>query len=88
MSDNLPIDPSKVPRVIRPLEPSKTKPLNERIIKTSPEVARERLEICKKCKALDDWACKVTNKFMPATVRLKVSSCPRGYWSANWDFKK
>lgn len=87
-TNNLPADPSKIPRVIRPLEKTQTKPLNERIIKTSPQVAAERLEICKKCSTMNDWACKITNKFMPMTVRLKTSACPKGYWSANWDVNK
>lgn len=81
----VPADPNLVPRVIRPLERTPIKPLNDRILKTTREVATERLELCKKCNSFDDWACKISNKFMPTTVRLKGMQCPKGYWSAKWD---
>lgn len=81
----VPADPNLVPRVIRPLQPTPVKPLNERIIKTTREVATERLEFCKKCNSFDDWSCKISNKFMPKTVRLKGMQCPKGYWSSKWD---
>jgi hypothetical protein len=82
--DNLPADPSKVPRVIRPLKPNPIKALNERVILTPPEIGEKRLEICKKCDSFSDWACKTSNQFMPKRVRIKSATCPRGLWSSYW----
>lgn len=85
MSENLPVDPEKVPRIIRSLSKKPTKSLNERVLYTTPEVAEQRLTLCKACLSFDDWSCKISNSFMPKTVRLKASTCPRGYWSSNYD---
>lgn len=84
MSNHLPADPTKVPRTIRKLGKAPVKSLNERIIWASPETGNKRLDICKACPSFDDWACKVTNNFMPKTTRLKAAACPRGYWSSSY----
>lgn len=84
MSENVPVNPQREPRVIRKLEKNSTKSLNERVLHTNPEVAEQRISLCKKCLSFDDWSCKVTNNFMPKTVRIKSSTCPRGYWSSDY----
>ena len=81
MLTNLPADQPKVPVVIRKLDKAPVKALNERVIMTDPDTANKRLNMCKECNSFEDWACKVTNNFMPKTVMLKGSTCPRGYWS-------
>jgi hypothetical protein len=80
-----PADSNLVPRVIRKLEPTPLKPMNERILKTTREVATERLNVCKQCNSFEDWSCRISNKFMPKTVRLKGMQCPKGRWSSNWE---
>lgn len=79
------IDGAKVPQTIRPLKKTPVKPLNERILLVAPEVAEQRMSICKKCESFDDWGCKVTNNFMPKTTRLKGMHCPKGKWTSKWD---
>jgi hypothetical protein len=81
VTTNLPADPSKVPRTIRKLGKAPVKSMNERVLMTTPEVMQERMSICKNCNSFEDWACKVTNNFMPKTVMMKGTVCPRGYWS-------
>jgi hypothetical protein len=78
----------KPPALVRKIDPLAIPPLDERIRKTSPEVAEERIAICKNCVSFQDWACAVTNKFLPLTTRYKSTSCPKGYWNANWDVYK
>lgn len=88
-NNSLPVDAGvKVPRVIRKPGAVQLKPLNERTLLTSIEVADQRLEKCKKCIAFDDWACKVSNNFMPVQVRKKSAICPYGYWTSSWDTGK
>lgn len=82
--DNLPADPSKIPRVVRNLKPSPVKAMNERVVLCSAEVGEKRLDICKKCDSFEDWACKVSNQFMPKRVRIRSALCPRGLWSTHW----
>lgn len=84
MTNHLPADPNKLPKIIRKLDKAPVKALNERIIWTTPEIGEKRLNICKNCASFEDWACKVTNNFMPKTTRLKGSGCPRGYWGSAW----
>ncbi len=80
-----PIEGSKVPQTIRPLKKTPVKPLNERVLLVTPEVAEYRMNICKKCESFNDYACKISNNFMPKTTRLKGMHCPKGNWSSKWD---
>ena len=85
-TNNLPTNPGdKVPRVVRKQGIANFKPLNERILLTTIEVAEQRMEKCKSCIAFEDWACKVSNNFMPVHTRKKSAVCPYGYWSSSWE---
>lgn len=83
--EELSVPGAKVPQTIRPLKKAHIKPLNERILLVTPEVAEERLNICKQCESFEDWGCKITANFMPKTTRQKNMQCPKGYWSSKWD---
>lgn len=84
-SQNSLIEGDNLPRTVRPLKKTPIKPLNERVLLVSPEISETRLNICKSCESFDDWACKITNNFMPKTTRQKGMHCPKGYWSSNWE---
>jgi hypothetical protein len=78
----------KTPALIRKIDPLSIPPLDERIRKTKPEVSEERIAICKNCVSFKDWACSINNKFLPLVTRYKSTTCPKGYWGANWDVNK
>lgn len=76
---------TRVPRVIRPRPTvAQVKPLNERLLLTTIDIAETRMAICKQCDSFEDWSCKVANSFMPVATRKKGTSCPRGFWSSDW----
>ncbi len=84
--DELPaVDGAKVPRTIRPLKKAPVKPLNERILLVDAATGEERMLRCNACESFNDWACKISNNFLPKTTRLKGMQCPKGYWSSKWD---
>lgn len=88
-TNNLPANTGdKVPRIVRGPGIVTIKPLNERILLTTVEIAEQRMEKCKKCIAFEDWACKVSNNFMPVQTRKKAAVCPYGYWTSSWDAGK
>lgn len=56
--------------------------LNPRTQTAEPEIAEERLEICKECPALfkPTYQCKECGCFMTAKTKLKLAKCPLGKW--------
>lgn len=48
----------------------------------APEVAEQRIEICRKCPELMEKAmlCQKCGCFMPGKTKLVVATCPLGKW--------
>ena len=56
--------------------------INPNMPRSSAELAKERLDICKQCPFLNQKiiACKKCGCFMIAKTRLEKAGCPIGKW--------
>jgi hypothetical protein len=57
---------------------------NEKVILVPITKYAERLEICDTCYARKEGTqvCKIINEPYTARARLKMGSCPQGFWSS------